>query len=140
MRAETLNGTLELSYFSPDGEENYPGNLTVKVVYSLKDGALNISYFAVSDKKTAIAMTNHAYFNLNGEGNEETAADNILQIDAPYITPTDDTLIPHGEFRAVAGTPFDFNEPKAIERDVEADDPDLKKGGGYDHCFVFDKY
>ena len=77
-KAETLNGTLELSYFSPDGEENYPGNLTVKVVYSLKDGALNISYFAVSDKKTAIAMTNHAYFNLNGEGNEETAADNIL--------------------------------------------------------------
>ena len=138
-KAETLNGTLELSYFSPDGEENYPGNLTVKVVYSLKDGALNISYFAVSDKKTAIAMTNHAYFNLNGEGNEETAADNILQIDAPYITPTDDTLIPHGEFRAVAGTPFDFNEPKAIESDVEADDPDLKKGGGYDHCFVFDK-
>ena len=135
--AEVVGETLELSYFSPDGEENYPGNLTVRVTYSLSGGALKISYFAVSDKKTAINLTNHAYFNLNGEGNDVTAADNYLQIDAPYITPTDETLIPRGEFRATADTPFDFSAPKRIARDINADDPDLKKGNGYDHCFVF---
>lgn len=138
-QAEVVGKTLELSCFSPDGEENYPGNLTVKVTYSLKNGALKIDYFAVSDKKTAIAMTNHAYFNLNGEGDDRTAADNILQIDAPYIAPTDRALIPHGAFRYVQGTPFDFSIPKAISQDIEMDDPDLKNGGGYDHCFIFDK-
>lgn len=138
-KAEAVNGALELSYFSPDGEENYPGNLSVRVVYSLKDGALKISYFAVSDKKTAISLTNHAYFNMNGEGDGVTAADNLLYIDAPYVVPTDDALIPHGDLREVKGTPFDFTEEKAIERDINAADEDLKKGGGYDHCFVFAK-
>ena len=134
--AEISGETLCLTYFSPDGEENYPGDLGVRVVYSLQNGALTISYLAVPDKKTAINLTNHAYFNLNGEGNNVTAADNFLQINAPYITPTDDTLIPRGELRATAGTPFDFSAPKRISRDIDADDPDLKKGGGYDHCFV----
>lgn len=138
-KAEAIGGALELTCFSPDGEENYPGNLSVKVVYALKGGALKISYFALSDKKTAISLTNHAYFNLNGEGEDVSAADNYLQIDAPYMTPTDDALIPHGELREVKGTPFDFTEAKKIERDIEADDPDLKKGNGYDHCFVFEK-
>ena len=134
--AEISGETLCLTYFSPDGEENYPGDLGVRVVYSLQNGALTISYLAVPDKKTAINLTNHAYFNLNGEGNNVTAADNFLQINAPYITPTDDTLIPRGELRATAGTPFDFSAAKRISRDIDADDPDLKKGGGYDHCFV----
>lgn len=134
--AEISGETLCLTYFSPDGEANYPGDLGVRVVYSLQNGALTISYLAVPDKKTAINLTNHAYFNLNGEGNNVTAADNFLQINAPYITPTDDTLIPRGELRATAGTPFDFSAPKRISRDIDADDPDLKKGGGYDHCFV----
>ncbi len=126
---------LILTYFSPDGEENYPGNLQVRVIYTFQRGALKIEYYAVSDKKTAINLTNHAYFNLNGEA-KEPACDNLLWINGDYITPTDAGLIPTGEFRAVKGTPFDFNTPKAIEQDLNAEDADLKKGKGYDHCFL----
>ena len=126
---------LILTYTSPDGEENYPGTLKVTVVYSFVGGELKICYHAVSDKKTAVSLTNHAYFNMNGE-NGGSSEDNVLWIDSDEITPTDDTLIPHGEFKKVAGTPFDFNVPKEIGKDVEADDPDLKRGGGYDHCYV----
>lgn len=131
-----INGDeLTLSIVSPDGEENYPGNLEVRVTYTFKNGELKIQYYAVSDKKTAINLTNHAYFNLSGEGSGD-ATDNEMWIDSDYITSTDENLIPMGGFRAVEGTPFDFNKPKAIGQDIDADDEDLKKGGGYDHCHL----
>lgn len=127
--------SLKLSYFSPDGEENYPGNLNVEVVYTFKDKTLSIEYTATTDKKTAINLTNHAYFNLNGQS-DGTILDNLLWIDSNLITPTNETMIPLGEFKSVKGTAFDFNAAKPIGRDIEADDIDLKYGGGYDHCYV----
>lgn len=126
---------LVLSILSPDGEENYPGNLRVTVTYTFIGNELKISYSAVSDKKTAVNLTNHAYFNLNGEG-DGSILDNVLWIDCDEITPTNATMIPVGGFKAVAGTPFDFNTPKEIGRDIGADDIDLKQGNGYDHCHV----
>ena len=130
-----VGNTLALSIISPDGEENYPGNLKVTVVYTFRNGVLRIHYLASSDKKTAVNLTNHAYFNLSGESSG-TILDNVLTIDADEITPTNDTMIPVGGFKAVEGTPFDFRTPKAIGRDIEADDIDLKQGNGYDHCYV----
>ncbi len=131
-----INGDeLTLSLLSPDGEENYPGNLQVQVTYSFKNGELKIQYYAVSDKKTAINLTNHAYFNLSGEESGD-ATENVMWIDSDYITPTDEKLIPTGGFRGIKGTPFDFNKPKAIGQDIDADDEDLKKGSGYDHCYL----
>lgn len=132
---EIVGDELRLSILSPDGEENYPGTLRVEVVYTFIGGELKIAYRARSDKKTAVNLTNHAYFNLNGEA-DGSALDNLLMIDCDYITPTTPTMIPVGGFRAVKGTPFDFNAPKEIGRDIGADDLDLKQGNGYDHCHV----
>lgn len=126
---------LVLSLFSPDGEENYPGNLTVKVTYEFDGSELKIGYYAVSDKKTVVNLTNHAYFNLNGEG-DGSILDNLLWIDCDYITPTNPTMIPVGGLKAVAGTPFDFNTAKPIGQDIEGEDIDLKQGNGFDHCHV----
>lgn len=126
---------LVLSCVSPDGEENYPGTLNVTVTYSLKDGELKICYRAVSDKKTAVNLTNHAYFNLNGEG-DGTILDHVLQIDSDYITPTNETMIPVGGLKKVAGTPFDFTAPKTIGKDIGGEDVDLKQGNGFDHCYL----
>lgn len=126
---------LVLSLVSPDGEENYPGTLNVEVRYSFSGGKLTICYRAVTDKKTAVNLTNHAYFNLNGEG-DETVLDHVLKIESDYITPTDENMIPVGGFRAVKGTPFDFTSSKTIGRDIGAEDTDLKQGNGYDHCYV----
>ena len=116
-------------------EENYPGNLKVEVTYSFEGGEWKIEYRALSDKKTCVNLTNHAYFNLNGEGTGDVL-NHLMQIDCDVITPTSPTMIPEGGYRAVKGTPFDFNTPKAIGRDINADDLDLKQGGGYDHCHV----
>ena len=132
---EVVGDELRLSILSPDGEENYPGTLAVRVAYIFENGGLRIHYSATTDKKTAVNLTNHAYFNLNGEG-DGSALDNILWIDCDEITPTDPTMIPVGGFKKVAGTPFDFNTPKPIGRDIDADDVDLKQGGGYDHCHI----
>ena len=132
---EICGDELRLSIVSPDGEENYPGTLNVTVTYTFANGELKIRYRAVSDKKTVVNLTNHAYFNINGEG-DGTVLDNVMWIDCDYITPTNATMIPVGGFRAVKGTPFDFNTPKEIGKDIEADDVDLKQGNGYDHCHV----
>ncbi len=133
--AEIRGDELVLSLVSPDGEENYPGTLTVQVTYSFKGGELRISYRATTDKTTAVNLTNHAYFNLSGE-QDGSILDHLLSIDSDMIVPTNTTMIPVGGYRMVKGTPFDFNVPKEIGRDIGADDLDLKQGNGYDHCFV----
>ncbi len=129
---------LTFTYFSPDGEENYPGNLTVRVTYTFREGTLTIQYHAVSDAKTAINLTNHAYFNLNGEGRGDVLG-HTLWLNSARITPIDENVLPTGDFRAVESTPFDFKTaPKPIGRDIHADDVDIRNGQGYDHCFILD--
>lgn len=110
------------------------------VAYTFSGGVLGIEYTAVSDQKTAVNLTNHAYFNLNGEGKGDILG-HELHLDAPYVVPTDEELIPHGGFRAVKGTPFDFTSAKKIGAGdaLRGGEDDLRKGGGYDHCFVFEK-
>ncbi len=129
---------LVLTYLSKDGEENYPGNLSVKVTYSVENSSLKIVYDATTDKDTVLNLTNHCYFNLSGQGNG-TAEDTILQIFADKITPMDENLLTNGSFMDVNGTVFDFNEGKAIGKDINSDDQQIKFGGGFDHNFVLNK-
>ena len=127
---------LQLSYVSPAGEGGFPGTLTTKVVYSLReDGGLVIDYTATTDAPTVVNLTNHAYFNLAGEG-EGTVLDHQMQLESDAFTPTDARLIPTGELRPVAGTPFDFRKPVAIGARIDAADEQIKVGHGYDHNFV----
>jgi aldose 1-epimerase len=137
--AEQSGQTLTLSYTSADGDGGYPGKLTVKVTYTFTDdNALQIDYTANTDKETTVNLTNHAYFNLNGEGNN-TILDNELMIDASAFTPVDTTLIPTGKLQPVKGTPFNFTTAKTIGKDIDTQDAQLKNGKGYDHNFVLNK-
>src|SRR5690349_16595703 len=130
---------LELTYLSKDGEEGFPGNLHVLVIYTLTDSnALRIEYFATTDKDTVVNLTNHSYFNLAGPGSGDILS-HILTIEADKFTPVDSGLIPTGELRDVAGTPFDFRKPTAIGARISQDDEQLKLGGGYDHNFVLSR-
>ena len=128
---------LELEYVSPDGEEGYPGTLTVKVTYTLTaDNALSIRYQATTDKKTILNLTNHAYFNLGGYASG-CVRGHYLEMDAESYVKTDSLLIPTGELAPVDGTPFDFRKGKLVGDEIDADNVDLKIAGGYDHCFNF---
>lgn len=128
-----------LVYTSPDGEAGYPGTVTMKVTYSLDDdGGIVIDYEAETDKETVLNLTNHAYFNLNGAG-EETILDHELQIDADAITEVNDVLIPTGKSLAVEGTAFDFRQKQTIGGRIDADHEQLKVGKGYDHNFELTK-
>lgn len=131
------NPTLKLSYTSKDGEQGYPGNLAVSVTYVLNDdNALEISYEAQTDKKTVVNLTQHSYFNLSANF-KNSILDHELVLKANKFLPVDATLIPTGELKPVAGTPFDFNTAKAIGKEINSVDDQLKKGQGYDHCWVF---
>ncbi|MDD6021776.1 MAG: aldose epimerase family protein [Acutalibacteraceae bacterium] len=126
---------VEFSYLSPDGEQGFPGNVDVKVVFSLSnDNTIQIDYKAVSDKDTVINLTNHAYFNLGTTKNGDVLG-HELTLDCDYYTPTDADSIPTGEIRSVEGTAFDFRQGKPIGKDIGADDEQLIMCGGYDHNF-----
>jgi aldose 1-epimerase len=128
---------LELTHVSPDGDEGYPGTLSVTVRYTwTDDNTLRIDYTATTDKPTVVNLTNHSYFNLGGSATP-TIGTHVLTLLADRFTPVDKGLIPTGELRSVAGTPFDFQKPRAIGAGIDADDEQIKFGGGYDQNFVF---
>ncbi|MBP1613645.1 MAG: galactose-1-epimerase [Bacteroidetes bacterium] len=136
--AKPVNGTtLELVRKSPDGDENFPGNVTAKVTYTLTDdNAIDIKYEATTDKKTVINMTNHSYFNLSGDA-QQPITDNLLYVNADKFTPVDSTFMTTGEIVPVAETPMDFTTPKTIGKDIDKYDyKQLKNGNGYDHNWV----
>jgi aldose 1-epimerase len=128
--------TLVFSYISPDGEQGFPGNLTVKVTYTLTDdGAIKMEYEATTDETTIVNLTNHAFFNLNGEGSG-SILNHELQIYADQFTPVDEGLIPTGKLKPVKNIPFDFTSKHTIGERIETKEEQLKFGKGYDHNYV----
>jgi aldose 1-epimerase len=136
----TEGSSLKMSYLSKDMEEGYPGNLTVEVLYTLKnDNTLHIDFQATTDKTTICNLTHHAYFNLSGKQGS-SILDHQLTLSASRFLPVDKTLIPTGELKAVAGTPFDFTKSNKIGTRINTPkDAQLIAGGGYDHCWILDK-
>lgn len=129
--------TLELTRISPDGDANFPGNLTAKVTFKLtEENAIDITYSATTDKTTVINMTNHSYFNLSGNP-AQAATDHLLYINADCYTPVDSTFMTTGEIVTVKETPMDFTTPKTVGQEIENFDfVQLKNGNGYDHNWV----
>ena len=128
---------LVLQYVSKDGEEGYPGKLRSTVTYTFTPGEFTIEYSATTDKTTIVNLTQHTYFNLSGNLKEDILG-HELQLNAKAFLPVDSTLIPTGELRPVAGSPFDFTSLKAVGKEINAEDQQLAYGLGYDHCWVLD--
>ncbi|MGB2281679.1 MAG: aldose epimerase family protein [Flavobacteriaceae bacterium] len=128
--------SLELSYLSKDMEEGYPGNLETKVTYTLNNkDELSVNYEATTDKPTIVNLTQHSYFNLTADFNQDISGHELV-INADSFLPVNNTLIPTGEFRDVTGTPFNFKTSKAIGIHIDNENIQLKNGLGYDHCWV----
>jgi len=133
--------TVVFSLESPDGDENYPGNLTARIAYTWSDGnVLRMVLGAVTDAPTVVNLTNHTYFNMAGHDKLGTALNQVLQLNCSRYLPTDDTLIPTGEMATVGDTPMDFTQPKVVGQDIRQDFPALNYGKGYDNCWVIDGY
>ncbi|WP_380171270.1 aldose epimerase family protein [Kineococcus sp. DHX-1] len=126
---------VRFSLFSPDGDNGFPGGLSVHVTYALHEGVLTITYAATTDAPTVLNLTNHAYFDLAGEGSG-LIDPHLVQVLADRFLPVDETGLPTGEFRDVSGTPFDLREAVPVGYRVELDDEQLERGKGFDHCYV----
>jgi aldose 1-epimerase len=133
--SKEVPGGVEFTLVSPDGDQGFPGTLTAHVRYTLKGNKVSIHYSATTDKPTVVNLTNHAYFNLSGAGSG-TILNEKLTIFADKMTPVDSKLIPTGELKSVAGTPFDFRHAETIGARINGDDEQLKLGKGYDHNWV----
>lgn len=135
----TKDASITLSYLSKDGEEGFPGNLEIQVTYTLgDDNAISMDYVAKTDQATVLNVCNHSYFNLSGNAKRDVLDHNI-ELNAPHFIPINKVLIPTGEIKSVKGTPFDFTSAKKIGQDINAVDEQISFGGGYDHCYAFDK-
>lgn len=135
-KSDSLSASLVLNYISKDLEEGYPGNLNTLVTYTLtNENVLEVKYEATTDKKTIVNLTQHSYFNLSGDFSKPIL-DHDITINADKFIPVDATLIPTGELKDVSNTPFDFRVSKTIGQDINAKDEQLKRGLGYDHCWV----
>lgn len=133
------DNAIVLSYLCPDGQDGMPGNRKIAMTYTLTPkNEFRVDYAAQTDKATHMNISHHSFFNLKGEGNG-TINDHVLYINASKTTPVDTVLIPTGEIADVTGTPFDFREPKAIGRDLEVENEQLRNGAGYDHNWVLDR-
>lgn len=133
--------SLALSYVSAYGQEGYPGELKVTVIYTFNDNnELIVDFNATTNRRTVLNLTSHGYFSLSGIGNPTPSVHPVVcQINADYYLPMDATSLPTGEIRMVEGTPFDFRQAKPIGRDIDCDDEQLRIGRGYDHCFLLIK-
>ena len=137
-RAREIEDGVVLEHTSPDGDEGYPGTLDVRVTYTLsRENVLAVEYHAVTDRPTPVSLTQHAYFNLVGEGSGDVL-DHELTVHAASFTPLNERLLPTGEIAPVEGTPLDFRAPHRVGERIGADDAQLRIAGGYDHNFVID--